>query len=79
MKRFEGLEKKYKYAINVHNGYVDYRQYDPTIRGLWNAWRQYTQKKIFNNIKKDRLDGWLLRGYSSEFFRLLKKRVSKKI
>jgi hypothetical protein len=65
--------------VNRHNGNVDYRQYDPLMRSLWNAWRQYTQKKIFNNIKKKKLDTWLFRGYGSDFIRLLKKKVTKKI
>lgn len=55
MKRFEGLEKKYKYAIGRHDSQVTYRQYDPTIRSLWNRWRQYTQHKIFNNNHKLKL------------------------
>ena len=65
MKKFEGLEKKFKYAANRHDLQVQYRQYDPTIRGLWNAWRQYAQNKIFNNQKKVVLNQWLLRGYGS--------------
>ena len=65
MKKFEGLEKKYKYAISLHNGQVIYRQYDPKIRALWNIWRQYTQNKIYNNHYKKSLESWLFRGYSS--------------
>lgn len=49
----------------MHDSQVTYRQYDPTIRGLWNEWRQYTQKKIFNNLKKKQLETWLFRGYGS--------------
>ena len=79
MKRFEGLEAKYKYAVSRHDGQVTYRQYDPKIRALWNKWRQYTQRKIYNNINKTKLNPWLFKGYCSEFMFLLKKRVTKKI
>lgn len=79
MKRFEGLEAKYKYAVHRHDSQVIYRQYDPKTRALWNVWRQYTQKKIFNNKKKKMLSSWLFKGYSSEFMYLLKRRVTNKI
>lgn len=36
MKRFEGLENKYKYAVGRHDGQVIYRQFDPKIRAMWN-------------------------------------------
>ena len=65
MKRFEGLEAKYKYAVHRHDSQVIYRQYDPKTRALWNIWRQYTQKKIFNNKKKKELEKWLFKGYSA--------------
>ena len=65
MKRFEGLEAKYKYAVNRHDSQVTYRQYDPKTRALWNRWRQYTQRKIYNNINKVKFNTWLFRGYGS--------------
>ncbi len=36
MKRFEGLEGKYKYAVNKHNKQVDFRLYDATNRSVFN-------------------------------------------
>lgn len=53
-KKFEGLENKYNYAVTQHDSQISYRQNDPKIRSLWNRWRQYTQRKIFNNINKER-------------------------
>lgn len=36
MKRFEGLEKKYNYAVNTHNKQVDYRLFDAKQRSVFN-------------------------------------------
>ena len=78
MKKFEGLEIKYNYAVGRHDEQIRYRQYDPKTRSLWNRWRQYTQRKIFNNVNKDKLDTWLYRGYGADLVRFLKRKAKKR-
>jgi hypothetical protein len=36
MKRFEGLEKKYNYAVTRHNKQVDFRLFDSLNRSVFN-------------------------------------------
>lgn len=79
MKRFEGLEAIQENAITRHNHQVDYRTNDVKFRRIMNVWRQYTQKKVRNNVKKGELNQFLLRSYGSEFIRLTKKKVKKSI
>jgi hypothetical protein len=46
MVKFKALENKRNYAVGRHNKQVDYRWWDPTIRGLWNIWRRDAQADV---------------------------------
>lgn len=52
MKRFEGLEAKYKYAVGRHNKQVDFRLFDSLNRSVFNEWRKYAEIKVVNKQKK---------------------------
>jgi len=51
MKKFEGLETKYKYAVNRHNKQVDFRLFDSLNRSVFNEWRLYAEIQVRNKQK----------------------------
>jgi hypothetical protein len=79
MKRFEGLETKYKYAVTRHNKQVDFRLFDNLNRSVFNEWRKYAEAEVRNKQRGLRLQEWLFKGVTAEFVYLLKSRVNHKI
>lgn len=65
MRKFEGLEQKYKYAVTRHNQQVDYRLFDSLTRSTFNEWRKYSEIKARNKQKHNILAAWFFRGYSA--------------
>jgi len=61
--RFSFIETKSNYAVKRHDAQVDFRNNDVKLRRIMNFLRQYTQRKIFNNLNKRNLEKWLLKGY----------------
>ena len=67
------VEDRFNGMTTRHLNYVDFRANDRKLRKIVDFMKKYTKRKLENNKRKKTFEGWLLKGYQVEFYRIFEK------